>query len=201
MLHHIFPAASVKTNEGRWVAQRLNDSGSYCLPHDQLLSSLCGLYFGEPFSLPIALSFLRYLFRYDGSMMSGVFVKYLHTISVMNIAHNLVYQSWTAQSLRKFSQNRERRPSASVSEWVDSTRRPRAGEASNIVVCGRGLRSHQVELWRSAAALTIGREKKNLSTVSESDHERSHHLNPGPPSVWKDHTKDTYRNSNFVIFT
>jgi hypothetical protein len=24
---------------------------------------------------------------------------------------------------------------------------------------------------------------------------------PGPPSVWKDHTKDTHRNSNFVIFT
>jgi hypothetical protein len=46
-----------------------------------------------------------------------------------------------------------------------------------------------------------GREKKNLSTVSESDHGRSQHLNPGPQSVWKDHTKDTYRNSNFVIFT
>ena len=44
-------------------------------------------------------------------------------------------------------------------------------------------------------------EKKKLSTVSESDRERSQHLNPGPPSVLKDHTKDTYRNSNFVIFT
>ena len=57
MLQHIFPAASVKTNEGRWVAQRLNDSGSYCLPHAQVLASLCGIYFREPFSLPIALSF------------------------------------------------------------------------------------------------------------------------------------------------
>ncbi len=47
----------------------------------------------------------------------------------------------------------------------------------------------------------IGREGKKLSTVSESDHERSNHLNPGPPSVWKDHNKDTYRNSNYVIFT
>jgi hypothetical protein len=91
MLQHIFPAASVKTNEGRWVAQRLNDSGSYCLPHAQLLSSLCGLNFREPFSLPIALSvFLRYLFRYDGSMMPGVFLKYLHATSVLNIAHSLV---------------------------------------------------------------------------------------------------------------
>jgi hypothetical protein len=56
MLQHIFPAASVKTNEGRWVVQRLKDSGSYCLPHAQLLASLGGLNFREPFSLPIALS-------------------------------------------------------------------------------------------------------------------------------------------------
>ena len=89
ILQHIFPAASVKTNEGRWVAQRLNDSGSYCLPHAQVLASLCGLS-SENLSLSLSLSVLRYLFRYDGSMMPGVFVKYLHTISVLNIAHGLV---------------------------------------------------------------------------------------------------------------
>ena len=37
-----------------------------------------------------SLSFLRYLFRYDGSMMPGVFVKYLHATSVLNIEHSLV---------------------------------------------------------------------------------------------------------------
>ena len=58
MLQHIFPAASVKTNEGRWVAQRLKDNGSYCLPHAQLLASLCGLNFGEHFFSPyLSLSF------------------------------------------------------------------------------------------------------------------------------------------------
>ena len=75
MLQHIFPAASVRTNEGRWVAQRLNDSGSYCLPHAQILASLCGLNFREHFSLPITLSvFEGILFRYDDSMMPGVFL-------------------------------------------------------------------------------------------------------------------------------
>jgi hypothetical protein len=46
---------------------------------------------------------------------------------------------------------------------------------------------------------TYGEDKKQLITVSESDRERSQHLNPGPPSVWKDHIKNTYRKSNVVI--
>ncbi len=57
----------------------------------QLLASLCGLNFREPFSLPITLSvFEGILFRYDDSMMPGVFLKYLHPTSVPNIAHSLV---------------------------------------------------------------------------------------------------------------
>ena len=53
--------ASVKTNEGRWVTQRLNDSGSYRKVYS--MSSSCStpvivvwLNFREPFSLPIGLS-------------------------------------------------------------------------------------------------------------------------------------------------
>ena len=91
MLQHMFPAPSVKENEGRCVVQRLNDSGSYSLPHAQLLVSLCGLLLPRTFfSSYRSLSFSRYLFRYDGSMMPGVFLKYLHATSVLNIAHSLV---------------------------------------------------------------------------------------------------------------
>ena len=91
MLQYIFPAASVKTNESRWVAQRLNDSGSYCLPQCSTPGIVVWTKLPRTFFSPYrSLSFLRYLFRYDGSMMPGVFLKYLHATSVLNIAHSLV---------------------------------------------------------------------------------------------------------------
>jgi hypothetical protein len=45
--------------------------------------------------------------------------------------------------------------------------------------------------------------KRKQNSGSETDLLRSQDLNPGPPtspSVWKGDTKDTYPNSNFVIF-
>jgi hypothetical protein len=50
---------------------------------------------------------------------------------------------------------RDRRSSMSVSAWVDSTVRPCAGEASDIAACGKGLRTHRTEVWRSTTVLNL----------------------------------------------
>ena len=68
--------------KGQWVLL-----SSSCSTPDIVVCSILPRTFLSPHG---SLSFSRYLFRYDGSMMPGVFVKNLHAISVLNTAHSLV---------------------------------------------------------------------------------------------------------------